>query len=346
MPTLDQEFADILAKQITRPFDSRIKSVLREPGVLENLWKDYCRAPIIEISPSDVPPPPLLVANDAQWLAEEYRTSQVTFRSDTVASYGNVIVHLEQQTKHEPLPMLRRMAEYAGAISSFYRFRKQLYQVYYYTGDDTVRWDRGTQDAAFVSNSNFSFKNKFLFIDAGDHDTERMLQSENFDYALLGLLSRTASERLFARLVEMAYAKFGHDSHTLHAKLVNCIVISSLRGNASCIWRLIDMKDQRQIKLTDPFFQKLRDEQDHISRELALEIFHLVNRISKERGFEFTDEFLEWAPRFLTEHQAMALNENYPFSHTPAELLEDSGIDWPPPPALMATLGKRSSLFR
>ncbi len=196
---LPRSISDVLNQHQARPFDSAIKETLKEPGVLRRLWAQYCQSEAIKVYPktdSD-----LKIPDSINWLDKEFRTKQATWNADLIARIGrSSVLHVEQQTSHNDLEISRRMMLYSAQISTYYDFKKRVFQLYYYTGDPSMIWQNATVESAVVINSQASIVNKFLAIDAGDHDAESMLASGDFNFAVLGLLARNIENpTLYAR---------------------------------------------------------------------------------------------------------------------------------------------------
>lgn len=73
---------------------------------------------------------------------------------------------------------------YSAQISTYYDFKKRVFQLYYYTGDTAMTSESAAVESAVVIISKASIINKFLAIDAGDHDAESMLASGDFNFAV------------------------------------------------------------------------------------------------------------------------------------------------------------------
>jgi hypothetical protein len=158
---LPRSISDVLSQHQARPFDSVIKETLKEPGVLRRLWDQYCKSEAVEVYPRSETD--LKIPDSINWLDKEFRTKQATWNADLIANIGRrTVLHVEQQTQHNDLEISRRMMLYSSQISTYYDFRRRVFQLYYYTGDSPMNWDNAAVDNAIVVNSKASIVNKFL----------------------------------------------------------------------------------------------------------------------------------------------------------------------------------------
>jgi hypothetical protein len=183
---------------------------------------------------------------------------------------------------------------YSAQISTYYDFKKRVFQLYYYTGDPSMIWQNATVESAVVINSQASIVNKFLAIDAGDHDAESMLASGDFNFAVLGLLARNIENpTLYARkLVALARVQFtGLDR--FH-KLVHCVTIAFLRGRAELIWQEVTTVEKNNI-IRDPFWPIFLDKIDNNQKKLHLEIFRSFEELKNRFGAALPTDALDRA---------------------------------------------------
>jgi len=325
-PTFKQLLGDAVMKRQARPFDTELKELLKSPGVLARLWNGWADYQKINFGPGRDDPDPIGVRTEVEFLGEEFRDKQVTFRTDLVSDIGkNRIIHVEQQTKHNELVMLRRMATYASLISSFYKYRKNLLQIYYYTGDPIARWSAVAEPKATVNNFNWSSSNRFVYIDAGAHDAWAMLQSNHVEYAMLGLLSRDVPrlEDFVEKLLRLMANKYEPGSLESADKLVTCAMVASLRGREDIVMGKSSAKDKARIQRDHalyysrfrPFIGEMVDA--HIDAEVSAQVSaqkgnveNMMERIVQLEGvagIHFPMQFMNWSVRHLSGEQLDAL---------------------------------------
>ncbi len=325
-PSFKQLLGDAVRKKQNRPFDTELKELLKSPGVLARLWNGWADHHRIDFGPGRNDPDPIGVRTEIEFLGEEFRDNQVTFRTDLVSDIGkNRILHVEQQTKHNELVMLRRMATYASLISSFYKYGKNLLQIYYYTGDPIGKWKAVGEPKATVNNANWSSANRFVFIDAGAHDAWAMLQTNHLEYAMLGLLSRDVPrldefvEKLF-RLMEKRYEAGSLESAD---KLVTCAMVASLRGREDIVMEKASAKDKARIQRDHaryygrfkPFIGEMVEA--HIEGQVTERVDAFVGNVESMMqrivqlegltGISFPAHFMNWSVRHLSGEQLDAL---------------------------------------
>jgi hypothetical protein len=266
------------------------------------------------------------------FVGEEYREEQATYRADLVASVGrNKYLHVEQQTKHSRHGMLERLAKYALLISAFYDFNIQLFQMYYYTGPDRVKWLYEALPAARVNNANWAISSRFLFINSADHEADRMLASQNFSYATLGLLARKISPDFIPALVSLGRDQLGHDSHRWRDELATCITVASLRGREKEVWEVLEQDDKKFLSrngwwLSDAMIKELHNWRSIGNVQILLDLRDLEDIV----GERFSREFMQWASHKLSFEEVEALKATASGGFKSfQELLEDSGIEWP-----------------
>ncbi|MGR9289908.1 hypothetical protein ACU8OS_15770 [Rhizobium leguminosarum] len=321
-PSFKQLLGDAVRKKQTRPFDTELKELLKSPGVLARLWNGWAEYRKINFGPGREDPDPIGVRTEIEFLGEEFRDKQVTFRTDLVGDIGkNRIVHVEQQTKHHELVMLRRMATYASLISSFYKYRKDLLQIYYYTGDPIARWSAVAEPKATVDNFNWSSANRFVFIDAGAHNAWAMLQSNHVEYAMLGLLSRDVPrlDDFVEKLLRLMANKYEPGSLESADKLVTCAMVASLRGREDIVMEKSSAKDRARLQRDHaryysrfrPFIGEMVDA--HIDAEVSAQKGNVENMMERivhlegVAGIHFPMQFMHWSVRHLTGEQLDAL---------------------------------------
>ncbi|NKM86509.1 hypothetical protein GFL54_19845 [Rhizobium laguerreae] len=321
-PSFKQLLGDAVRKKQTRPFDTELKELLKSPGVLARLWNDWAEYHRIDFGPGRDDPDPIGVRTEIEFLGEEFRDRQVTFRTDLVSDIGkNRILHVEQQTKHNELVMLRRMATYASLISSFYKYRKNLLQIYYYTGDPIGRWSAVAEPKATVNNSNWSSANRFVFIDAGAHDAWAMLRSNHVEYAMLGLLSRDVPrlDDFVEKLLRLMENKYEPGSLESADKLVTCAMVASLRGREDIVMEKSSAKDRARLQRDHaryynrfrPFIGEMVDAR--IDAEVNAHKGNLENMMQRivqlegVAGIHFPMQFMHWSVRHLSGEQLDAL---------------------------------------
>lgn len=329
-PSFRQLLGDAVMKKHTRPFDTELKELLKSPGVLARLWNDWAGYRQIDFGPGRDDPDPIGTRTEIEFLGEEFRDNQVTFRTDLVSDIGkNRIMHVEQQTKHNELVMLRRMATYASLISSFYKYRKNLLQIYYYTGDPITRWSAVKEPQATVNNGNWSSANRFVFIDAGAHDAWAMLKSNHVEYAMLGLLSRHVPEldEFVEKLLQLMAKKYEPGSLESADKLVTCAMVASLRGREDIVLEKSSDKDRTRLQRDHahyysrfrPFIGEMVDA--HIKAEVSAQVNSQVNahqgnvenmmerivQLEGVSGIHFPMQFMNWSVRHLSGDQLNAL---------------------------------------
>lgn len=323
--------------------------MLKSRGVLPRLWNDWAKHRQIQFGPGKDDPGPIELQTDIEWLGEEFRDQQVTFRTDLVTDIGNdQILHVEQQTKHNELVMLRRMATYASLISSFYKYKKNLLQLYYYTGDPIARWQAVEENKATILNYNWSSANRFVFIDAGAHDAWAMLKSGHLEYAMLGLLSREVPnlEQFVEGLLALLARK--HEPGTLDSldRLVTCIMVASLRGREDFVMEKANVRDRGRLhREQHRFYTRLKPligemVDAHIETEVAARVKAQVDahhgnlqnlmdrfvRLEEVAGVRFPAYFLSWSTRHLSPDQLEQLERrisDHPNMHA---LLDACGI--------------------
>lgn len=320
---LEHRIAELLSDEEFRPFDSRLKEILRKPGVLLKLLKAAKDLPTINLGVAD---PDGGVRYDFKPLGEEYRTSQITFRADVVGELGpNHIVHVEQQTKHSRKPALRRMMQYGALIASFYDFQKRVTQVYYHTGDRPARWEEGDFKDGLVVNGNGSVRNSFIFIDASRHDAWAMLEDNNFFYSMLGLLAETIPDEAAycAQLVNKARARF--DGEELREILVSCVVIGQLRNRGSMVWpRVLDLEADHMFN--EQFFKGLEGIIRARNADHFADISNAVARMKEVLPYDLPQHFLERAMAQMTREQVAAVWRATDKYDTLSEIVEEAGI--------------------
>lgn len=325
-PSFKQLLGDAIRNKQPRPFDTEIKELMKSPGVLALLWNDWAEHHTIDFGPGRDDPDPIGVRAGVEFLGEEFRDKQVTFRTDLVCDIGkNRILHVEQQTKHNELVMLRRMATYASLISSFYKYRKNLLQIYYYTGDPIGKWKATEAGKATVSNSNWSSANRFVFIDAGAQDAWTMLRSNNLEYAMLGLLSRDipALEDFVEKLLRLMANKYEAGSLESSDKLVTCAIVASLRGREDIVMGKASVKDRNRIQRDQTRYYgrfssfigemveaHIEDKVTERTEALVGNVESMMSRIVQLEmisGISFPAQFLHWSVRHLSVEQLNAL---------------------------------------
>lgn len=325
-PSFKQLLGDAVRKKQSRPFDSELKELLKSPGVLARLWNDWAEYHRIDFGPGRGDPDPIGVRAGVEFLGEEFRDTQVTFRTDLVSDIGkNRILHVEQQTKHNELVMLRRMATYASLISSFYKYRKNLLQIYYYTGDPIGRWRAVEEPKATINNANWSSTNRFVFIDAGAHDAWAMLQTNHLDYAMLGLLSRDVPklDDFVEKLIRLMANNYESGSLQSADKLVTCAMVASLRGREDLVMEKASAKDKARLQRDHaryygrfkPFIGEMVEA--HIESQVTERVDAFVGNVEnlmqrivhleETSGRSFPAQFLHWSVRNLSFKQLDAL---------------------------------------
>ncbi|QND47703.1 hypothetical protein HB780_18700 [Rhizobium lusitanum] len=335
MPSIHDKIAQLIRDQDFKPFDTELKAVIRRPGVLKLLWNDFRNSEIVRLKEAVREFPPAITDGTTEWLAEEYKNEQIVFRSDLLASVEGSFIHVEQQTKHNRVVMLRRMAEYANTICASLNYEVQLYQMYYYTGSTRVQWDRKLRKRANIENANWSLVSRFLFVDAGDHDAHAMLSTGNLDYAMLGLLARTIEDEqgFIEGLIDVIYRRYRHNRLELIPKLVTCIIVGSLRDRGMHVWERIPVGDHREVQnVEERVVQTWMAISERQGRDFAAEIAETLTALQAGLGFSFPLEFNLWAMRHISEVQLRALSENVSNFDNVAELLEAAQIQWPPHP--------------
>ncbi|MBK5567978.1 hypothetical protein ACU4I5_10445 [Ensifer adhaerens] len=321
-PSFKQLLGDAVRKRQTRPFDTELKELLKSPGVLARLWNDWAEYQRIDFGPGKSDPDPIGVRTEIEWLGEEFRDKQVTFRTDLVSDIGkNRILHVEQQTKHNELVMLRRMATYASLISSFYKYRKNLLQIYYYTGDPIGRWKAVEEPKATVNNSNWSSANRFVFIDSGAHDAWAMLRSNHVEYAMLGLLSRDVPrlDDFVDKLLRLMANRYEPGSLESADKLVTCAMVASLRGREDIVMEKSSAKDRARLQRDHaryygrfkPFIGEMVEA--HIEGQVNERVDAFVGNVENlmqrivqlegVAGISFPAQFMHWSVRHLSGEQ-------------------------------------------
>ncbi|MBB4331657.1 hypothetical protein [Rhizobium leguminosarum] len=288
---LPQSIADILAQYKSRPFDSALKETLKEPGVASLLWKDYCQSELVKAFPKS--DRPISIPKDITWLDQEFRTKQATWRADLIGRIGRTaVLHIEQQTDHEPVAAARRLMLYAANIATYFNFKRQIIQIYYYTGDAPMKWEKRVSESALVDNSNGAITNRFLAIDSGSHDPARMLASNDFNYAVLGLLARNIpDERSFVkRLIALARSQF--DSTDRMHKLVHCVTIAFLRGRAEIVWNEVTLVEKNNM-LQDPFWSRIVEDVRTETRKRHVAIFRLMEDFKSKFDSKMSDDDLD-----------------------------------------------------
>ncbi|MBY5645858.1 hypothetical protein [Rhizobium leguminosarum] len=299
--TIDK-LADLLRDGELTPYDVHVKKLLQKPDVLRLLWNKHRLAPEIGIGLRETHSPEAITANDMAFVGEEYREEQATYRADIVVTAGhNKLLHVEQQTKHSRTDMLERLAKYALLISAFYDFDIQLFQMYYYTGPDRVKWFDKTLPAARVNNANWALSSRFLFINSGDHDADGMLSSENFSYATLGLLARNISSRFVRDLIALGHSQLGHDSHRWRDELATCITVASLRGREREVWQVLEEDDKKFLSrngwwLSAPMIEELYKWRSIGNVQIMMDLRDLEDLT----GERFQREFMQWAVHNLS----------------------------------------------
>ncbi|WP_421365828.1 hypothetical protein [Agrobacterium tumefaciens] len=328
-PSFKQLLGDAVMKRQSRPFDTELKELLKSPGLLSKLWNDWAEYRKIDFGPGRSDNDPIGAHTEIEWLGEEFRDKQVTFRTDLVTDIGNNrILHVEQQTKHNELVMLRRMATYASLISSFYRYKRNILQLYYYTGDPIARWQTVAEPKATVENSNWSSANRFVFIDAGAHDAWAMLRSGHLEYAMLGLLSRDLPrlDDFVEKLLALMASRYEPGSLESADKLVTCAMVATLRGREDIVMEKSSAKDKARLHRDQaryydrfkPFIGEIVDA--HIESEVSARVnvqiaahqgnvenlMHRIVQLEGVAGIHFPIQFLNWSVRHLSAGQ---LNE-------------------------------------
>lgn len=330
MSLLD-EIARLLGEEEFAPFDREVKSLIKKPGVFQHLWNDFRHAEIVRLRKDFEDEVPGAVNGDVRWLSEEYTREQVMFRSDLVADANGVIYHIEQQTKHDRITMLRRMAEYANLIMSFHKFECDLRQVYYYTGSGRVQWDKRIRKEASIWNCSWSLSNRFIFIDSGNHDAHRMLSTKNIDFATLGLLARKidGEDAFLSGLVDLIYKQCGAGTPAFYSKLVTCIIVGSLRGRGVQVWSQIKMAERRNLPPHErKVIQTWMTISDHSGREIAFEVMSKLIAIERDFGIRFPLDFGKWAVHNITEDQLADMANLAPQYRNVADLLTAAGVIW------------------
>ncbi|MGZ2484851.1 hypothetical protein ACVITL_003374 [Rhizobium pisi] len=292
---LPQAFADILSRYKSRPFDSAIKETLKESGVLQKLWGSYCTAAAVTAFPDRKELTDLGHKGGVTWLDQEFRTKQATWRADMIARVGQkAMIHVEQQTDHKPLDASRRLMLYSSQIATYFDFKKTVFQLYYYTGNSRMKWESEQASATMVEIRKGAITSKFLALDAGTHDAEGMLESGDFNYAVLGLLSRHIPEprSYVRRLVTLARSQF--DSTEASHKLVHCMTIAFLRGRAELVWEATTMTERNNMR-QDPFWKRITDDADRDTRRLCAAIFRTFEDFKRQMSSDLPTEFLDKA---------------------------------------------------
>jgi hypothetical protein len=330
--TIDR-LSDLLREGELTPYDVHVKKLLQKADVLRLLWNEHRLAPELGAYSGGVGYPEPIAANEMTFVGEEYREDQATYRADIVVTAGpNRLLHVEQQTKHSRLAMLERLAEYSLLISSFHQFNIDLYQMYYYTGPDRVRWFDRSLPSARINNANWSLSSRFLFINSGDHDADKMLASGNFSYGTLGLLAREISPNFIQDLIALGQGRLSHDSHRWRDELATCITIASLRGREREIWEVLEADERKNLSrdawwLSPAMIEELMRWRSVGNVQVMLDLRD-VEDLARER---FHRDFLKWAVLNLTfaDVEAMKSKAADNYKSLP-ELLEDCGIQWPP----------------
>ncbi|MFC0243230.1 hypothetical protein [Rhodopseudomonas telluris] len=307
-----------------RPFDRLIKTLLGKPGVLLQLCKDNAAFDANELNTSD------WNADDVHqpitWLQEEFRPSQQLWRADKIAWVGeNSIIHVEQQTRHNARVMAGRMMQYATYISIYYDYRIRLFQLYYYTGDAPISWK------VFERTDVGAITNRFSVIDAGEHEAWSMLNSENFNYAVLGLLSRGIlnEEAYLTEIVRWAIDN-PPDGDQIGA-LVDCIGVASLRCREEKILRRLDAKMAKMVT-DDPIFRAMfakgHSQGVKDGRQDAGLIYQRVETLKTKVRGPFPISFMNWAMTSSRPSEIEALEMASASATTFDELIEIAGIEW------------------
>lgn len=320
---LEHRIAELISEEQFRPFDSRLKEILRKPGVLQKLLDSVAGLPQIDLGTATSNG---LKSEEFKPLGEEYRTTQITFRADIVGELGpGHILHVEQQTKHSRKPALRRMMQYGALIASYYDFQKLVTQLYYYTGDKPAGWANGDYRDGRVFNGNGSVTNSFIFIDASRHDAWAMLRGDNFFYAMLGLLAATIpyEAAYCSELVKTAYNKFSGDE--LREVLVTCVVVGQLRGRGSLVYPHI-LEPEADRMFDEPFFQWMDTVIRSRNADHYADIANAVNRIKEVVPYDLPGDFLRLAMQHMTRDQVMAVREATRRYETLPEILEQAGV--------------------
>ncbi len=329
-PSFRQLLGDAVRKKQTRPFDTELKELLKSPGVLARLWNNWAEYHRVDFGPGREDPDPIGVRADVEFLGEEFRDKQVTFRTDLVSDIGKGrILHVEQQTKHNELVMLRRMATYGSLISSFYKYRRNLLQIYYYTGDPIARWNAVAEPQATVNNANWASANRFVFIDAGAQDPWAMLGSKHVEYAMLGLLSRDVPRlgEFVEDLLSLMAKKYEQGSLESVDKLVTCAMVASLRGRENIVMEKSSAMDKARLQ-RDPtrYYSRFRPligemVDAHIDAEVSRQVSAQVSehkgnvenmmerivQLEGVAGIHFPMQFMDWSVRHLSGEQLRAL---------------------------------------
>lgn len=323
---LPDSIADVLRSHTARPFDAAIKETLKEPGVLSKLWKMYGEAEVRLAFGSDSAGYQLPEAS-MTWSDQEFRSKQVTWRADLIARVGpSTILHVEQQTEHKTVDLSRRLMIYAAQIASYYDFKRKIIQIYYYTGDRRLNFERRrVNNSALIRNDRAAISNQFLAIDAGLHDANEMLKSGDFNFAVLGLLSMNIGDprSYIQKLVRLAQDTFS--GFERHHKLVHCMAIAFLRGRAELVWNAVSTVERNNM-LRDPFWENLVNEHAGRLKQRALQVCRLVEELRAEFGTALADEDLEWLMDEFSLEDLETARENMKVAQFAAEVFQNTSF--------------------